>query len=88
MQDKFLGTALKEILPVFKGVVLVRVNNERSFKLLDLFSIVKKYNQNICCTKNFKTALSYTKNLVKNNDDVIFIFGSLYLAEEAKKYLV
>ena len=88
LQDKFLGTALKEILPVFSGVVPVRVNNERSFKLLNLFSIVKKYNQNIYCAKNFKTALRYTKNLVKNNDDVIFIFGSLYLAEEAKKYLV
>ena len=62
LQDKFLGTALKEILPVFSGVVPVRVNNERSFKLLNLFSIVKKYNQNIYCAKNFKTALRYTKS--------------------------
>ena len=87
LQDKFLGTALKEILPIFKRVILVKVNNERSFSLLELSSIVKKYNKNTYCAENFKTALNYAKNLVKNEDDIIFIFGSLYLAEEVRNYL-
>lgn len=85
LQDKFLGTALEEILHIFRKITLVKVNNERSFNLSDLFNIVKKYNKNIYCAENLKIALRYTKKLVKNIDDVIFIFGSLYLAEEVKR---
>ena len=84
LKDKFLGKALEEILPIFKKIILLEVNSERSFNILDLSNLVKKYNKNIYCAKNIELALEYAKSLVKK-DDVIFIFGSLYLAEEVKK---
>ena len=86
LKDKFLGDALKEILPVFKKIALSEVNSERSFNILDLSSLVKKYNKNIYCTKSVELAIEYAKKIAKKND-VIFVFGSLYLAEEVKKVL-
>ena len=87
LKDKYFGTALEKILPIFKKVILVEVNNERSFSILDLCNLVKKYNENIKCSEGFESALKYVKALVKK-DDVVFIFGSLYLAEEVKEYLI
>lgn len=86
LKDKFFGDSLSKILPLFSKLVVVEVNNKRTFRLEEIYNLVKKNTNKVTYASNFVAAFNSLRNTLKK-DDVLVIFGSLYLAEEVKKYL-
>ncbi len=85
LKDKFIGESLNKILPLFSKLIVTKVNNERTFKLEEIYNLVNRDSKEVICADNFATAFDISKNIMKE-EDVLIIFGSLYLAEEAKKH--
>lgn len=80
MKDKDFEEVLKTTLPYVKKAIAVEVENmPRSLKANELKSVAKKY-----CKCDM--AESYEKAIEMAGDNPIFIFGSLYLAADMRKF--
>ena len=80
MKDKDFEEALKTTLPYVKKAIAVEVKNmPRSLKANELKSVAEKY-----CKCDM--AESYEKAIEMAGDNPIFIFGSLYLAADMRKF--
>lgn len=80
MKDKDFEEVLKTTLPYVKKAIVVEVKNmPRSLKANELKSVAEKY-----CKCDM--AESYEKAIEMAGDDPIFIFGSLYLAADMRKF--
>jgi dihydrofolate synthase/folylpolyglutamate synthase len=80
MKDKDFEEVLKTTLPYVKKAIAVEVKNmPRSLKANELKSVAEKY-----CKCDM--AESYEKAIEMARDNPIFIFGSLYLAADMRKF--
>ena len=80
MKDKDFEEVLKTTLPYVKKAIAVEVKNmPRSLKVNELKSVAEKY-----CKCDM--AESYEKATEMAGDNPIFIFGSLYLAADMRKF--
>ncbi|MGQ9464270.1 MAG: bifunctional folylpolyglutamate synthase/dihydrofolate synthase [bacterium] len=77
-QDKDIGYAIKNILPMAKQSLLVKINTPRAMEPLDIYDMAKKYQRNILIAGSVKRALEYI-HTIKNERLIIIIFGSFYL---------
>lgn len=77
-QDKKINYAVKNIFPLAREVLLVKVNNPRAMEPLEIYKRAKKYQKNLLIAGSIKRALEYIN--AKNMENLItLIFGSFYL---------
>lgn len=82
MQDKDYETVLKNTLPFAKKVICVTPDNSaRSLAAEKLLKTAVKYSKNCVLIESPKAAL----NAAQQEENEIFIFGSLYLAKNLLK---
>lgn len=80
-KDKNIDETLSHVLPMCSGVITTAVNYERAAPTHELAKIASKYNKNVRSENNSSAAVKRALTLADDNT-VIVIFGSLYLAGE------
>lgn len=80
LKNKYTGDSLAKILPLFSSLIVLEIkNNERSYSPEEIYSLAKKYNRNVIYKSSVAEALSLVY-YTANKEDIVIIFGSLYLA--------
>lgn len=86
MKDKDIDFFLEKTVPLLKNVIAVTPDyNKRALNSAELCGKLRKFNVNITEAKNVKDALDTAFKISRGSP--VFIFGSLYLAAEARKIL-
>ncbi len=84
MKDKDADNFLRLALPYFDEVVTVSVeSNPRSILADELCSMAEPYCQKVSAFRSYEDAVNFLKNLKEGS---AFIFGSLYLASDIRRY--
>lgn len=87
MKDKDYSMVLKETLPYCENVICVGTSVKGRGLNEELLSIqAQKYAKNVYTAKNVKEGIALAQKISEKNP--IFIFGSLYLASEARSILI
>lgn len=80
LKDKDCYNFLKNIAGLVEQIFIIKINNQsRAMDPKDIFDITKKLNVKSELIDNFKQAFFHLKN---NDDSIILVCGSLYLAGE------
>jgi len=80
LKDKDCYNFLKNIAGLVEQIFIIKINNQsRAMDPKDIFDITKKLNVKSQLIDNFKQAFFHLKN---NDDSIILVCGSLYLAGE------
>lgn len=87
LKDKDVNSSLRNIDKLFSMIITVTINNERTMKSDDLKNIVANYCDNVYSISNINDALDYAYNQM-DDDTAIIIFGSLYLAANARNIII
>ncbi len=83
MGDKDVRAVLKEILPLCKSLTAVAPNNPRALKAEDLAGLARECLSDVTVADNMEQAMRIPLSKA-GKQDVILIFGSLYLAAEIR----
>ncbi len=84
LKDKDVDKCLSLVLPLTEKVITLKVNNSRSMSTEDITIACKKYCENVECSNDICDAIKRAQNYLNDSNDMILIFGSLYLAGEVK----
>ncbi len=84
LKNKQIEENLDLISEKAKSISIAPINNSRSYTFAELQEILKE-KSNISIVKNIKLAIEKELNS-SNDDDVICIFGSHYIAEDVYKF--
>lgn len=82
MRDKQCDTVLSQTAKLFEKIIVTEVKSERACTAEELAQMAKKYNS--CVETEFNVCTAIKKALSENS--TVIIFGSFYLAGEAKEY--
>lgn len=83
MSDKNCGSVLKTLIPLFDVVYTVAVSeNPRTLSALQTAKLASEYCDEVYPCENYEQVLS----TIKIADAPVFIFGSLYLASDIRKF--
>lgn len=86
LADKDVKTALSEIVCLFDEIITVSPHNPRAMSAEDLAEIISQYDIPVSAENDYKTA--YQKALSRADvNDVVIIFGSLYLSGDMRKII-
>lgn len=87
LKDKDVEKVLLEVSPLVSEFIAVQPENPRAMSIAELSALIKKYNKNCVDAENLYQAvnLAYEK---LDNDSVILVFGSLYLASQIRPILL
>lgn len=85
MRDKNYEQVLAKTLPFCKNAVCVSLNMPRALSAKDLAAAAQNYCKSCYAFNDIPSAINKAKQICNNNP--IFIFGSLYLASEARLLL-
>lgn len=80
-QDKKISYAIKNIFPLAKEVLLVKVNNPRAMEPLHIYRLARKYQKNLLIAGSIRGALDYI-NAKRKERTIVLVFGSFYLYPE------
>lgn len=83
MRDKNYKAVLSKTLPFCKNVICVTPDVPRALPANELSVVAMPYCKNVVVADNLDNAL----NIAMQNDNSIFIFGSLYLASQIRPLL-
>ncbi|MDR0738718.1 MAG: bifunctional folylpolyglutamate synthase/dihydrofolate synthase [Oscillospiraceae bacterium] len=87
LKRKDCQTSLKKISKLLDGIVITSIKKGLSYELEELSNFVKKTEVKIILEeKNLKKALKNATDLC-NENDVLIIFGSFYLARKIKRII-
>lgn len=87
MKDKDYKAMIREIKETAKEVYLIKMHYERAEDIITLSTLLKDNGIKNESFESFEHAINYCyRHLSK--DDIICIFGSLYLAGEAREYIL
>lgn len=87
MKDKNYKAMIQEIKSTAKEVYLIKMNYDRAEGIETLKSVLADYGIGSKAFYNLEEAIDYSYKHV-SQDDVVCIFGSLYLAGDAKKHIL
>lgn len=86
MEDKNVDFAIAKTLPLTKRYIAVAPGNPRAMPPEKLARLISKYSSRVCCgntvMKGLKIALEQA-----DTEDIICVFGSLFLIDEVKNIL-
>lgn len=86
LADKEVENSLKPLIKLCDCFVGVTPQNPRAMNSEELCMIAEKYCNNVRCISDVNNAIRCLKEKI-NNDDVLCVVGSLYLAGEARQTL-
>jgi dihydrofolate synthase/folylpolyglutamate synthase len=87
LADKDYENTIKLICPYAVKIITVPIDNPRALDYLKLGKIARIYCKNVQSTQDYLDAInSAFKNI--QSDDMILVFGSLYLASEIRPKLI
>jgi dihydrofolate synthase / folylpolyglutamate synthase len=84
--DKDIPGIIKELVPIFKTVIVTRAHSQRAAKTDFLAAEFAKHKIVAIQTENVVQALEEAKKLAGAQDVIVFT-GSLYVVGEAKEYI-
>ncbi len=87
LADKDIENSLSVILPKFEEIITVTPNNPRKMPSKELAETVKKYCPCVMPFDDLKEAFMSALSKA-GKDDVIIVFGSLYLASDMRKIIL
>ena len=87
MADKAVEESLKPLIKKSDCFICVTPENPRAMKGEALSEIAKKYCKNVLVVESPKKAVKLTETML-NNNDVLCVVGSLYLAGEVRETLL
>lgn len=87
MADKSVKESLKPLMKKADVFFAVTPKNPRAMKCLDLAEIANKYSKEVIATENVKDAIKVA-NLMMDENTVLLVVGSLYLAGEIRETLL
>lgn len=87
MVDKSVKESLKPLMKKADVFFAVTPKNPRAMKCLDLAEIANKYSKEVIATENVKDAIKVA-NLMMDENTVLLVVGSLYLAGEIRETLL
>lgn len=87
MADKAVEDSLKPLIKKSDCFICVTPENPRAMKGESLSEIAKKYCKNVLVIESAKKAVKLTETML-NNNDVLCVVGSLYLAGEIRETLL
>lgn len=82
MRDKQCDKVLEETAELFENIIVTQVSSERACGADGLAEKARLFNKAVVSEKDVRTALKKAVDLKKP----VFVFGSFYLAGEAKEY--
>lgn len=82
MRDKQCDKVLEETAELFENIIVTQVSSERACGADELAEKARLFNKAVVSEKDVRTALKKAVDLKKP----VFVFGSFYLAGEAKEY--
>lgn len=86
LEDKQVEKMIKTIIPLLDEVVVTEPNSPRRMKYSELMARVKKYHQNVTGYQRILEAIIDVKSRA-DSEDVILVFGSLYMIGEVRSIL-
>lgn len=87
MADKAVEDSLKPLIKKSDCFICVTPENPRAMKGEALSEIAKKYCKNVLVVESAKKAVKLSETML-NNNDVLCVVGSLYLAGEVRETLL
>lgn len=88
LADKDSKSSVKILKGVFDTVYTVPVDNPRTLSPQKLAEECKKYFSEVMAFSDVKSAIAEAKMRALNNDSLLVIAGSLYLASEVRPYFI
>ncbi|MBR2279768.1 MAG: bifunctional folylpolyglutamate synthase/dihydrofolate synthase [Ruminococcus sp.] len=88
LADKDSKSSVKILKGVFDTVYTVPVDNPRTLSSQKLAEECKKYFSEVMAFSDVKSAIAEAKTRAVNNDSLLVIAGSLYLASEVRPYFI
>lgn len=88
LADKDSRSSVKILKDVFDTVCTVPVDNPRTLSSQKLAEECKKYFSEVKAFSDVKSAIAEAKMRALNNDSLLVIAGSLYLASEVRPYFI
>jgi dihydrofolate synthase/folylpolyglutamate synthase len=85
LDDKDVVTAIRSTEPVAAMYIAVSPDNARAIPAEKLAGIINEYCNNAVYNGTIKTGIEYALKSA-GEEDVICVFGSLYMIDEVKKY--
>ncbi len=84
MKDKDYAKVIKEILPIAYRIITVTPDYYRALPSEQLWEYIKQYHHNTICSSTISEGVKEAKKLA-TNEELICVFGSLYMAGEARR---
>ena len=85
MKDKNYQEVLSKTLPLCKTAICVTPNVPRALDGVELAQVAQKYCENVFVSDDLSSALNLA--IQESGGKAVFVFGSLYLASEARAIL-
>ncbi len=86
LADKDVDEMLELVVPLLDEVIVTEPNSPRSMSYTELTSKVKKYNNHVAGYQRILEAVIEAKSKA-GKDDVVLVFGSLYMIGEVRSIL-
>jgi len=87
LEDKDIDGILKIAIPLLDEIIVTEPNSNRKINYKELIAKIEKHNKIAIGFEKIKDAISEAKKVAKS-DDVILIFGSLYMIGEVRSIFV
>lgn len=87
LEDKDIEGILKITIPLLDEIIVTEPNSNRKINYKKLIEQIEKYNKAASGFKKISEAINEAKKMA-NSDDVILIFGSLYMIGEVRSMFV
>lgn len=84
--DKNYGYGVSELAPLSHKIIATEPISPRALKAEEMAKFIKKYNENVEAEADIVLAIEKAKKSA-DNDSVVLVCGSLYLAGSAYEYL-
>ncbi|MBN2260348.1 MAG: bifunctional folylpolyglutamate synthase/dihydrofolate synthase [Clostridiales bacterium] len=87
LEDKDVDAIIKHVVPLLDEVIVTQPNSPRSMPYIDLMNHVREYHDNVSGFERILEAIIEARARA-NKEDVVLVFGSLYLIGEVRSILI